>query len=320
MITRNIDIFKGHNVIGNIIPVHSNVVSGVHEHFDDGDKFITVSEDGSLAVTNSETLEIIKFDNLSKAPILSSEMVFWNEEKTLLLGNQKGNILKVDQKYSSQIILKNKRMEISSICDLGDGTILLAHGDDIHGSTIQYCSLYEDKIINEIKLRPGRKIKQMHKIQGVKDKCVVSCSACNIYWFKVIDGELKLIIDQPSPDDYYYDEVWSDGKTIIKAGESCYRREGAPIFIKNMLSGERQETRGKANSMFVGDEIVIRAHKGEFRIMNRDGMSINKIHLPNERFPMHIKMQPFGRILMGFHTGEVGRFEFRNQSLRLIMS
>jgi len=320
MIKRNLDIFKGHNVIGNIIPVHGDVVSGVHEHFNDGEKFITVSEDGSLAVTNSETLEIVKFENISKSPILASEMILMGEEKFILLGNKKGEILKIDQKYAPESIVKNQRMEISCICDFGDGTVVLAHGDDEHGSTIQYVSLHEDKIINEIKLLPGRKIKQMHKIQGVKDKCIVSCSACNIYWFKVVDNILKLIIDQPSPDDYYYDEVWSDGKTIIKAGESCYRREGTPIFIKNMLTGEREETRGKANSMFVSDEIVIRAHRGEFRIVNRDGMTINKIHLPKERFPMHVKMHPFGRILMGFHTGEVARFEFRNQSLRLIMS
>lgn len=319
MIAINENLLKSKKITGNIIPVHSDAVTGVHEHFCANEKFITVSIDGSLAVTNAETLEIVKFEHLSKSGILASEMVLVKNCKRLLLGNQKGEILEIDQKYSTKRILKSKRLEVTAICDLGDESAVIVHGDDEHGSKVQYVSLTDGKVVNEISLQPGRKIKQMHKIQGVKDKCVVACASCNIYWFKVVDGFLKLLIDQPSPDDYYYDEIWSDGKSLIKAGEPCFMRQDLPEAIKDMLVEERKATRGKANSMFVSDGVIIRSNTSCFKILDMDGTTINKLPLPKNLFPMKIKMHPYGRILMGFQTGEIGRFDFRSQSMRFIM-
>jgi hypothetical protein len=71
--------------------------------------------------------------------------------------------------------------------------------------------------------------------------------------------------------------------------------------------------------MDIKDGVVVRAYQGELRITDMDGMHLNKIHLPQERFVTHVTMQPFGRLIMGFSSGEIGRFEFRNQSLRLIV-
>lgn len=319
MRTRNIDIFKGHHVIGNIIPAHGNWVSGILEHFDDGTKFITLSEDGSLAITNSETLEIVKFDNFSSAPITAACMVNHGGKKNILIGNRKGELEFFNSDYKKEMRVQGKRMEINTIVDFGDGTIVVTHGDDDLGSVVEYISLDDLEVINRIILAPTRKIKSMRRLEGVKDKCVVACSACNIYWLKVIDGNLKLLIDQPSPDDYYYDDVWSNGKSIFKAGQACYRRNEAPIFIKNRLFGEREETKGQTSAMDIKDGVIIRTYQGELRITDMDGMTLNKIHLPQERFATHVTMQPFGRIIMGFSSGEIGRFEFRNQSLRLIV-
>ncbi len=315
----NNDIFKSKKVIGNIFPVHEDVVIGLHEHFQDGRKFISVSEDSSIAIIDSETLEVEKNDNIANSKLTASAMVSQNSEKLLLVGTRSGELLLINKDIKINPILLERRQEITSICDLEDGTIVIAHGDDENGSTIQYISLVENRIINEIKFLPGRKIKQMHKITGVKDKCIVSCSMSNIYWFKVVDKELKLLIDQPSPDDYFYDQVWSDGKNIIKAGQSCFTREDCPAAIKDIISKEAYETRGKSSSLFVDDRIVIRGEMEQFRISDREGVGITAMKLPKGRFPMQIQMHRFGRITMGFQTGEVGRFEYLSQSLRFIM-
>ncbi len=320
MITNNIDIFKNKKVIGDIIPIHSQMAINAHEHFFDGDKFITVSRDGSVAAINSETLDVVKFENLSKHPITASEMIDLCGEKKLLLGNIKGELMLLDQNYKPEKISKRRNGEISSICDFGDGTIAVSYGDHEQDSTVDYISLNDVKVINEIKLQAGRKIKDMHRIQNVKDKCIVACSSSNIYWFKVIDGILKLLVDQASPDDYFYDEVWSDGKNIIKAGEPCYRSNEVPIIIKEIIEKEKKETLGKSCSMCVSDRVIIRSQKASFKVFDLDGGTIIKIPLPAELFAMKIKMIPWGRIILCFQDGKVGRFEFRPQSLRFLMS
>ncbi len=317
--TRHTEIFKSRDVKGNIFPVHSDVVVGMHEHFTDGDKFLSISEDGSIAIINSETLEVEKFENITDSEITATALINRNNEKQLLLGTKNGGLYLIDQNINASQVPLKRHKEITSICDFGDETIVVAYGDNEHGSTVQYISLFENKIINEIKILPGRKILQMHKITKVKDKCIISCSMSNIYWFKVVDDELKLLIDQPSPDNYFYDQVWSDGKNIIKSGQSCLAREDCPAVIKNILATESYATRGKNSSLFVDDLVVIRGEYEQFRISNREGVGIKLIKLPKGRFPMQIQMHHFGRITMGFQTGEVGRFEYRSQAVRFIM-
>ena len=231
-------IFKSKDVKGHIFPVHSDVVVGMHEHFTDGDKFISVSEDRSIAITSSETLEVRKIENMTKSAIMASAMIEQNGDKHLLLGTSAGDLVMVDRDLHVSDILPLKRMKITAICDLENGTIVISHGDDEHGSTVQYISLMENRVINEIKLLPGRKIRDMHKISGIKDKCIVSCSMSNVYWFKVIGSKLELVIDQPSPDDYLHDQVWSDGKGIIKSGQFYFMRDNCPEVIKDIIFEE----------------------------------------------------------------------------------
>ncbi|MCB9062524.1 MAG: hypothetical protein H6622_13460 [Halobacteriovoraceae bacterium] len=319
MARRGIEIFKGNKISGNIIPVHSDVVVGVHEHFDDMTKFISVSEDGSIAVVKSETLEVLKFDKLVNDRIAASAIINYQDQKQLLIGTVDGNLLLINKDFNAVPILDGQRSEITSICDFQDGTIVIAHGNDEEGSCIQYISLATEEVINEIRLLPGRKIKNMSKLERVKDKCIVSCSNSNLYWLKVADGMLKLIIDQPSPD-YFYDEVWSDGLNVVKAGQSVFNSPSSSEYIMNKLIGEHQETRGKHHSMYVTEEVVIRGYREQIVFFDNEGISINKVHLPKGRFPMKILMHPYGRVLLGMHTGEIGIFEFRCSSIRWIVS
>lgn len=320
MQTGNFEIYKQKKILGNIVPVHQKRVTGIVEDFNDGRNFITVSEDRSLAVTNSETLEIVKFEAISKYPITAAEMMVVDDKKVIIVGNSKGELILINADYKKGSKKKVSSFAINHIASFSDGTFLLASSGKDGQSLVEYFDLNGFKMINKIELPLTRKIKSLRVVPWVKDKCVVASSFSNVYWFKVVDGKLKLLIDEPSPDNYYYDDIWSDGKVIIKAGEPCFLKNHTPLHIKHHLLDEERDSLGNFAVMDVLGGAIARAYKGQLELTGIDGLSLNKIPLPKDSYASKLKIYPKGRIIIGFSTGEVARFDFRSSNaLRFIM-
>ncbi|MCK5883896.1 MAG: hypothetical protein KAG61_09420 [Bacteriovoracaceae bacterium] len=309
--------FRGSNISGDVFEIHGSWVTEIVEHFDDEDKFITVSEDRSVAVVDSDTQEVIKVCEVSKSPITAASIVKVGGIKKLLLGNENGELELLNRDFEREFSLESRGREIKSIIDFEDGTIMVTYGDDRLGSTIEYLSLDGFKTINTIDLIPTRRIRSIRRIEGVKDKAALASSAKNLYWLKVLDGELQLILEQPSMDDFIYDDVWANEYQIYTMGESYYeRKKSTPRFNKSGCSGEK----GLVGAMDSSGKVFARVYQEKILITDMHGDTINEVKLYEGIFPSRVKILPHNRLAIGFHTGCVACFEFREHPLKLVKS